>query len=267
MPSMPDAGFRETSYADAFAARLFKAGQGKPEHLTGPNGKGADTRFDVYRNNVAVGLANALAGMFPATQRIVGEEFFRAMARQYVRSNPPRSRLLAEYGRDLAAFISGFEPLAELPWLADVARIERAWLDVYHAADAKPLGMADLTAIPADALVFTAFEPHPAARLVRSRYAAVSIFTANRTEGDVGGINIDRAEDALVTRPCLQVSVRILPHGGAVFLQSLFDGATLGEAAENALAECPDFDLGANIAGMIEAGALAGIRQSQISME
>jgi hypothetical protein len=25
-----------------------------------------------------------------------------------------------------------------MPWLADVARIERAWLDAYHAADAAP---------------------------------------------------------------------------------------------------------------------------------
>ena len=265
MPFTPEAV--EPTYADAFAARLFQAGREKPARLTGPNGKGADTRFDVYRNNVAVGLANALAGMFPATQRIVGEEFFRAMARQYVRSHPPRSRLLAEYSRDLAAFISGFEPLAELPWLADVAAIERAWLDAYHAADAAPLTMNDLTAIPADALALTSFEPHPAARLVCSPYAAVSIFTANRLEGEVGGIDADRAEDALVTRPRLQVSVRSLPPGGAVFLQSLFDGFALGEAAENALAEHADFDLGANIAGMIEAGALAGIRQSQVSME
>ena len=255
MPSMP-----ETSYARGFAENLFRPGHEKPGFVIGPNGKGADTRFDVYRNNVAVGLVNALAGMFPATQRIVGEEFFRAMARHYVRSHPPRSRLLVEYGHDLAAFIAGFEPLAEMVWLADVAAIERAWLDAYHAADAAPLEMADLAAIPEDRLAETAFVPHPAARLVRSNHAAVTVFLANRQEGEVGTIDVDIAEDALITRPHLEVSIRTLPPGGAAFLQLLFSGKPLGEAAETVIGECPAFDLGANIAGMIEAGALAGIR-------
>ena len=251
----------ETTYSDAFAANLFGSGSGRPDFVIGPNGKGAETRFDVYRNNVAVGLINALAGMFPATQRIVGEDFFRAMARHYVRGHPPRSRLLVEYGRDLAEFIAGFEPLAEMPWLADVARIERAWLDSYHAADAAPLAIERLAAIPEDELAGTMFVPHPAAKLVRSDHAAVTIFTANRGEGDVGAIDIDHAEDALITRPHLDVAIRILPAGGAVFLQSLFSGEPLGEAATAALGECPTFDLGANIAGMIEAGALAGINK------
>ena len=256
MPSM-----HEADYAEGFAANLLQAGQGKPDFVVGPNGKGADTRFGVYRNNVSVGLINALTGMFPATRRIVGEEFFRAMARHYIRSHPPTSRLLVEYGRDLAAFISGFEPLAEMKWLADVAAIERAWLDAYHAADAAPLAMESLTAITEDKLADTRFGPHPAARLVRSHHAAVTIFSANRLEREVGAIDVGIAEDALIARPHLEVSVRTLPTGGAKFLQSLFDGHPLGVAAETALAECPAFDLGANIAGMIEAGAFAGIRQ------
>src|SRR5690606_15015602 len=83
-------------------------------------------RFAVYRNNVVVGLVNALAARFPALQRIVGEEFFRAMAQLYVRAHPPRSRLLMEYGDGFADFIAAFEPAAELPYLADIARLEAA---------------------------------------------------------------------------------------------------------------------------------------------
>jgi hypothetical protein len=256
MPNM-----REMPYAEAFAGTLFSPGRGKPEFLVGPNGKGAERRFEVYRNNVSVGLVNALASMFPATQRIVGEEFFRAMARRYVRDHPPRSRLLVEYGQDLATFIAGFKPLAGMPWLADVAKIERAWLDAYHAADAAPLVGEELAAIPENRLVDTILVAHPAARLVRSRHAAVTIFSVNRREGEVGAIETDIAEDALITRPHLDVAIRILPAGGAVFLETLFSGHPLGEAAAAALAECPTFDLGVNIAGMIEAGALADIRQ------
>ena len=93
----------------------------------------------MYRNNVTVSLIDALAAVYPAVQRITGVDFFRAMARFHVRATPPTSPLLFEYGRDFPAFIEGYEYAQAMPWLADTARIERAWLDAYHAADAEPL--------------------------------------------------------------------------------------------------------------------------------
>ena len=67
-----------------------------------------------------------------------------------------------------------------MPWLADTARIERAWLDAYHEADAAPLTASDLASFPPERLADLVFAPHPATRLVRSRFAAVTIFAANR---------------------------------------------------------------------------------------
>ena len=73
------------------------------------------------------------------SQRITGVDFFRAMARFHIRATPPTSPLLFEYGRDFPDFIETYEYARAMPWLADIARIERAWLDAYHAADAGPL--------------------------------------------------------------------------------------------------------------------------------
>ena len=142
-----------------------------------------------------------------------------------------------------------------MPWLADVARIERAWLDAYHAADAEPLAPQALASIPPERLADTVLTPHPATRIVRSRFPAVTIFAANRSDGPVGRIEATEPEDALVTRPGLEVIVRHLPPGGAVFLTRLIAGEPLGAAAAAALADSPAFDLSANIAGMLEAGA------------
>ena len=142
-----------------------------------------------------------------------------------------------------------------MPWLADVARIERSWLDTYHAADAEPLTPQALASIPPEQLADVILTPHPATRIVRSRFPAVSIFAANRSEGPVGPITETEPEDGLVTRPSLEVTVRRLPSGGATFLSCLIAGETLGTAASAAFAENSQFDLSANIAGMIEAGA------------
>lgn len=251
----------QPSYAAGFVSALLDPERATPAAVSGPNGKAAKKRYNVYRNNVTVSLINALAAAFPATQRITGTDFFRAMARFHVRATPPASPLLFEYGRDFPDFIERYEYAQSMPWLADVARIERAWLDAYHAADAEPLAPQALASIPGERLADTILIPHPATRIVRSHFPGVTIFAANRSEGPVGRIEAAESEDALVTRPALEVMVRHLPPGGAVFLAHLIEGESLGVAAAAALADCPAFDLPGNIAGMLAAGAFTAIHQ------
>jgi hypothetical protein len=249
----------ELGYAGGFTPALLDPERAAPTLVAGPRGKAVARRYNVYRNNVTVSLIDALADTFPATQRIVGEEFFRAMARIHVRQSPPTSPLLFEYGRDFAGFVENFEHARGLPYLADVARIERAWLDAYHAADAAPLAPDVLAAIPPERLGEVTFVPHPAARIVRSRFPAVTIFAVNRSDGPVGRIETAEPEDALITRPGLDVFVRRLPPGCAVFIGNLLAGRPLAEAASAAVEDCEAFDLSAAIAGMIEAGVLSAI--------
>ncbi|WP_316395179.1 DNA-binding domain-containing protein [Bradyrhizobium sp. 33ap4] len=246
------------SYATFAWALLDPAGTA-PAVVTGPAGKGGIKRYNVYRNNVTVSLINALAAVYPAVQRITGAEFFRAMARFHVRATPPSSPLLFEYGRDFPAFIETYEYARGLPWLADVARIERAWLDAYHAADAEPLSADALASFPPERLVDAVFTAHPATRIVRSAFSAVTIFASNRSEAAVDPIDAETPEDALITRPNADVIVRHLPKGGAVFLQGLMSGQSLGEATAFALEASPSFDIATNIAGMLEAGAFTTV--------
>lgn len=247
------------SFAAAFAPALLDPMRAAPPVVTGPNGRAARKRYDVYRNNVTVSLIDALAAIYPAVQRITGIDFFRAMARFHVRENPPTSPLLFEYGRGFPDFIAQYEHAQIMPWLADVARIERAWLDAYHAHDAAPLAPAQLAAIAPERLGDLVFTPHPATRIVRSQFSAVTIFAANRDTSPVGRIDASTPEDALITRAEFDVVVRHLPPGGAVFATSLMSGRPLGEAAAIGLDAAADFDIATNIAGLIEAGAFTSI--------
>jgi hypothetical protein len=242
-------------YSAAFSAALLKPERETPALVSGPSGKAAARRYNVYRNNVTVSLISALAAVYPAVQRITGVEFFRAMARFHIRKTPPTSPLLFEYGRDFPAFIERYDYAEGMPWLADTARIERAWLDAYHSADAPVLGAADLASVPPERLADLVFIPHPATRLVRSRYAAVTIFAANRKPLPVEDIDASQAEDALITRPEFDVVVRRLAPGQAEFVSTLMAGGTLGEAAAAASEARSDFDLGMGLATLIESGA------------
>ena len=79
---------------------------------------------------------------------------------------------------------------------------------------------------------------------------------------DAYGLPAD-GEDAMVVRPGLEVEVRRLPPGGATFVQSLIEGATLSEAAERAAAETPAFDLKTNLAGLMTSGAIISASAAQ----
>ena len=244
---------------EAFARGLLAPDQPTPPGVTGPAGKGAEKRYNVYRNNVTVSLIEALAAIFPAVRRITGPDFFRAMARAHVRRSPPVSPLLFDYGRDFPAFIEAYDHARGMPWLADTARIERAWLDAYHAADAPALRPEDLAGTGAEALGTLVFTAHPAARIVRSPHPALSIFAMNRGDGPIGPITCIAPEDCLITRPDMEVIVRHLPPGAATFLGSLMDGAAFGIAVDKALADEPAFDLAGALQGMIEAGAFTSV--------
>ncbi len=186
-----------------FSAALLDPDLPAPAGLHTCNGSDPERRFAVYRNNVLHSLTDALAHTFPVTQALVGEEFFRAMAHIYVRANPPRSPILAYYGQGFADFVAGFAPAASLPYLPDVARLEMARVEVYHAVDEPgltPQGLAQAVArhhgCTASLLQLT-----PAVQLLRSRHPVVSVWSAHQTDTvDLSAIDWNSAQAALICR-------------------------------------------------------------------
>jgi hypothetical protein len=241
----------------AFAAALLDPVLPIPAGVTCHRGEADAARFAVYRNNVFAGLVRALEKVFPVTRRLVGEEFFFAMARAYAAVERPGTPLLFEYGRSFPDFVAGFQPAQVLAYLPDVARLELAWLSAYHARDSGPLAVAALGAVPAQRLGNLRVHAHPAARLLVSAHPVGTIWAAHQGES-VARVEIARAEAVLVTRPVLDVGVHILPAADAPFAAALFAGATLAEAA-SAAADDGRFDFGAALVGLTALGAFEAI--------
>jgi hypothetical protein len=242
-----------------FAGAVLDPEAAVPAPLSGRGVASPSRRFGVYRNNVYASLIDVLAGRFPVVVRLVGEEFFRAMARAYVEREPPRSAVLIRYGVGFPDFIADFAPAASVPYLADMASLEWAWHAAYHAPDAMPLPLAELAGAidHAEDAVLTL---HPSLGVVRSPYyPIVSIFELNTQAGDVPPTRLEGGEDAFVARPCLEVELRRLPEGGASFLLALKEEKSIGEAAAIACGQHSSFDLQANLAGLIASGAIIGV--------
>lgn len=238
----------------AFAAALLDPKSSVPEGLKAWHAGPVSKRLAVYRNNVVVGLIDALVERFPVCLRLLGMDFFRAMAKSFVRASPPRTPILAEYGEDFAAFISEFEPARDLPYLADVARLEWAVGRAYHAADAPPLPLEAARKIPMDVLGEAIFTLHPSAQLVCSRFPVLSIWTTNMFDATVQDVRLDRGEDVLVLRPHLEVAAYLLPMGGFPFVAALARGETLSAASA-----ADKIDLPGCLSLLLSCGAITAI--------
>jgi hypothetical protein len=233
------------SSQSAFAAALLNPDLPCPGGLTSWNGSDPEVRFAVYRNNVTVSLIDALADTFPVVQVLVGETFFRAMARVFAQTNPPRSRLMVYYGDSFADFVASFPPAASVPYLADVARLEMARVRAYHAADVTAIQTQALQAALADPeqLLLLRLHVHPSAQLIESPFAVVSLWAAHQGALCLTSVDPDVAQAALVFRQGLDVDTVELKPGDARFVKALLAGASLLDAAQAAAGSDAEFDL------------------------
>ncbi|HJV93235.1 MAG TPA: DNA-binding domain-containing protein, partial [Azonexus sp.] len=213
----------------AFAAALLDPDLPVPTGLTAWNGSDPAQRFRVYRNNVIVSLIDALADTFEVTQQLVGEDFFRAMARLYVYGHPPQSPLMAFYGASLPDFIETFPPAAGLPYLADVARLEYLRVVAYHAADVPGVGDEALAAALADqaALPTLGATLQPSLAVLVSASAVVSLWAAHQDVLDLSAVAPETPETALILRPGLDVEVIRIPPAAGTFITALGAGSAL----------------------------------------
>ncbi len=243
----------------AFAQALCDPNAALPMSLCARTGSSIDDRFAVYRNNVHVSLVEALAERFPIVRALVGEDFFRAMARAYVQEHKPGSEMLHEYGEGLPEFVATFPPAQQLPYLADVARMEAAWSGSWAAQDAAALQMEALSGIRAEDLAEARVRLHPATRLIQSAWPVGSIWQAHQyATPDLASVQW-RAECVLITRPEASIHLQQLLDGAAAFTAALLQRQTIADAAAAGFAVSPQLDIGTQLGALIECGALLEI--------
>ncbi len=222
------------SAATPTCASLIRAGKLSPAR-----------RLEIYRHNVLSNLRGTLAEIYPVVRAIVGEAFFRHAAEQFIAACPSRSGDLNQFGQAWADFLSSYAHAYELPYLADVARLEWAWHESFHAADHAPFDLTRLAAVPPAQHGELGFQLHPSVRRLHSSHPLLRIWQVNQPDytGDMA-VDWDGAGDnLLIHRQGVEVSIRQLAAGPWQFLSALAGEASLEQAADRALAVDAEFDL------------------------
>lgn len=250
-------------FQDAFAAALLADSALGARITPAIASIAAQPGFAVYRNTVLKGCIDALEANFPAIARLVGSEWFRAAAAIYARAHLPCQPTLLYYGNDFPNFLAEFAPAREFPYLPDIARLDRYWIEAHVAPDEAPLAPASIAHLSEPALQRCTLRPHAAARWRASETLPIAtIWQRNRApQIDDVGPEIDwRGEGLLLVRPRDVVESVALDAAGCAFLDACAAGRTVLDAANAALARDAGADLSRLLADLLCAGAFAAAR-------
>ena len=221
------------------------------------NGVSPAQCIQVYRNNTFITLTEALAATYPAIVRLVDRGFFDYAAAQFIPGNLPDRPCLFEYGGGFGDFLAGFDPVADYPFLPDVARLEWAVNAAWNSPARTPLAF--------EALARAATSAGETLRLsldalyLASGWNVDEIWQANRGGADTEILPISQPVRLQIRCGGPGVMVERLDPAAWSLRHHLARGETLGHAAAAAFAEAPDFDLGAALRALAAEGPSAAI--------
>ena len=232
-----------------FALSMFD----HPDILTKPSqellslfvgGGSLPERLGIYQNNILSSLTKALLATYPLINKITGEAFAATLMRSFVQENPPDRACLAYYGKGLDKFIENFPPARQLPYLADLARLEWAINEAYYAEDDHPVTPSDIEDKLCGDLYNLSLRLRSSVSLMRSKWPLIAIrkFCLTHDEKSSETLNLDQqGGPVIVYRPNLEVRVISIELTEFRFLEHL-RLKSLGEALEETLIKTPAFD-------------------------
>ncbi|MBU0600991.1 MAG: DNA-binding domain-containing protein [Gammaproteobacteria bacterium] len=245
------------------AQRLFGAALRNARHedaalplLAGDAGRNR-ALLRIYRGNAVANAGAALALAHPVCRRITGGDYFDALVRRYWADEPSREADLNRYGDTFASFLDNFEPVRELPYLPDVARLEWSVHLAGMAADARSAGGEAFAGLDEEAVAAGFIRATPGFALHDSRWPVADIWNRHQADADdVQGVDLDQPQCAVVWRKGLRVCVAALARGDHAFWAAAQRGLTFGEAWAQGVSADADFNLPAAIAQSLTAGWL-----------
>lgn len=229
----------------AFATALLDTAAALPSFA----GAAVLERFSLYRGNLSATWRRTLGHAYPVVLALVGEEFFGGLARAYGRQYPSDNADLNQFGERFADFLAVFPPVADLPYLPDMARLEWAVHLAHYAADAQGMAPESLAAMHPDQLEARRFSLHPACALLASNWQVAVLWQAHQ-DGEGQGMfpqDMQVASCALVCRPRWKAQVLVVDAAAHAALLALRQGQTFGAALDAAFELDPAFDLAAHL--------------------
>lgn len=224
------------------------------------DGISASERLEIYRSNIITTLRDVLESVYPVILRLVGGDYFCQVARGFVARHPPRQRSLIAYGGEFPWYLAIQPSAAAHPYLCDVARLEWACHQAFHAPDAEASNFSCLLDVPADAWPGARVRLTPSLQLIRSDYPIERIWRENQPDRSEPPLIELRSSETFtsVARPDVEVQVRSHAAAEFEFILMLKAGKRLQDAYEAAALTDNNLDIEGLLRDWIEERLVVG---------
>ncbi|MDH1576310.1 HvfC/BufC N-terminal domain-containing protein [Pseudomonas sp. GD03746] len=235
-------------FQDAFIDALYLRPAPLLQNLT------RQPAFAVYRNTLMAGCVDALRANFPSVETLVGADWMQQAAAAYAQHTPPDDARLIRYGATFAAFLQDSQASHGLPYLADVARLDWHWCEVFSAIEQPCLALADLAGMTASDLGGSHLRPRQNVRWQWfAANPALSLWRCSREGLPWPQSQPWVAEGALLSADQHGVNHQPLEAGGCMFLDACAAGHSLESASQLALQRQPDLDFTSLLGRLMQA--------------
>jgi hypothetical protein len=219
----------------------------------------------IYQNSAIANITNSLILTYPVIEKLVGEEFFSAMCREFIYITWPKSGNMDDYGAEFPDFLAEFEHAKHLLYLKDVARLEWAFHQSSLADDARITDWSTLA--QASDILQLQFLVTPSLSLVTSTFPIDKIWHLNQDETSPDTeveFDDEQGNDTFIVLFRQQLKTVVLPitAGEFVLLKAFDNKYTFEKAIVAATQKETDFSIDDSLKKFIELGIISGFSES-----
>ncbi len=209
-------------------------------------------RLQIYQDSVHVLLVRALKITYPVCEKLVGEDFFYAMAEQYLQIKSAIPIDLSNYGDAFPDFVKKFPPAQVLAYLPEVLLLEQAWYRAFLGPEVTVLDLASLSHMVENGEEVY-FNLHPGSSLLAAEYPVDRIWEVNQDDYphepivdlDEGGVKL------IVSRRGKNVLLERLTAAQWFILSCCEQGLALHAISEQALQQTLVIDVDVELAELV----------------
>lgn len=203
-------------------------------HFVGDARLDAPARLHIYADMVLARQVDALAAEFPMVKRLLGDDAFVGLCRDYIAAHPSEHPDIGQLGRALAPFIAAHPVRQDL---AELAALERARSVVFLEKDAAPRTWEELAAGGPEGFAETKLVLVPAFRLLSAKHDLPALWAALEQGAPVAPLPLEAPRTLAVWRHGFEVFHVALSAAEGDAVQRAQRGELLGEVCEAFAAE------------------------------
>ncbi len=218
----------------------------------------------LYRRLIRNNYVQVFKVTYPVLYRLVGEAYFRTVARGYLKHYPSTSGDLFLYGRHLPALL---QRINAPPLLIELARLEWACHEIHQAADSMPVSQERIQALASVDPSQVTFHLHAASRLLSFPVPVHRVWQALQPDAPADVVvELPLPEEqtcVAVTRGDGKVQVTPLAKEDYRLVEAMAQGVDAASVERMAIESDPEFDFARFMTTVLSLQVIAGVSVEQ----